>query len=45
MLIHFDSGYLQPYTSSNKNSLKASVLIVIGQKIGDYFDLSCSLLS
>ena len=27
--IHIDSGYLQPDTSYNKNSVKALVLIVI----------------
>ena len=29
IFIHFDSGYLQPDTSYNKNSVKAIVLIVI----------------
>ena len=45
IFIYFDSGYLQPDTSYNKNSVKAIVLIVIFQKIGHYFYLSCSLLS
>ena len=37
MLIYFDSGYLQPDTSYNKNSFKALVLILSCYKIGHYF--------
>ena len=45
MLIHFDSGYLQPYPSYNKNSFKALVTIVICWRRCHFFYLSCSLLS
>ena len=37
MLIHFDSGYLQPDTSFNEAVSKVLILIVICQKIGHYF--------